>query len=351
MATKRIVLCEIVGNESKIIERNVTSALPILDGISISYNGSDNTHELIKAIGEKSKLPVHLENYPWKNFEENRSQSFQALKRFIEEQKWEAKDVYGLLLDADMLLEIAPEFDKQQLTATHYNIWQYCPSYRHYNVRLVRCDLAWHAVSVTHEYWAADSQQGNECLTTLLINDVGDGCCKDNKFSRDIYLLTEGLKAEPNNIRYMFYLANSYRNFGESEKAIEVFRTRIERGGWSEEVWYAYYMIGSCYESLRDAAKTQSVELERMAIALEKEANDQPNTDDAQRKANRLRCRAKRKKTKAKEKEEEATRRKNDAIAAYWEAFNYRPIRAEPIYFLAKLYRNLGMNNASFAKK
>jgi tetratricopeptide (TPR) repeat protein len=42
-------------------------------------------------------------------------------------------------------------------------------------------------------------------------------------------------------------LANSYRDAGELDKAIETFRKRIEIGGWIEEVWHSYYNIGICY--------------------------------------------------------------------------------------------------------
>ena len=46
---KKIILCMIVKNESKIIERCITSALPIIDAVSICDTGStDNTVEVIE---------------------------------------------------------------------------------------------------------------------------------------------------------------------------------------------------------------------------------------------------------------------------------------------------------------
>jgi tetratricopeptide (TPR) repeat protein len=42
-------------------------------------------------------------------------------------------------------------------------------------------------------------------------------------------------------------LANSYRDAGHYENAIETYRKRINIGGWIEEIWYSHYRIGNCY--------------------------------------------------------------------------------------------------------
>jgi len=56
---------------------------------------------------------------------------------------------------------------------------------------------------VTHEYLSTDNFN-KDTLNTLNIYDINDGGCKENKFLRDIQLLSEGLKQEPTNARYMF---------------------------------------------------------------------------------------------------------------------------------------------------
>jgi glycosyltransferase involved in cell wall biosynthesis len=47
---------------------------------------------------------------------------------------------------------------------------------------------------------------------------VGDGANKDDKFERDIQLLTDGLKEEPQNYRYYFYLAQSHKDLAGTLK-------------------------------------------------------------------------------------------------------------------------------------
>jgi tetratricopeptide (TPR) repeat protein len=84
----------------------------------------------------------------------------------------------------------------------------------------------------------------------LFILDIGDGGSKNDKFDRDIRLLSEAIILEPKNERYHFYLANSYHDSGKFEEAINIYQKRIDLGGWEQEVWYSYYRIGLCYKNL-----------------------------------------------------------------------------------------------------
>jgi hypothetical protein len=45
-------------------------------------------------------------------------------------------------------------------------------------------------------------------------------------------------------------LANSYHDCGRFGEAINVYKKRIELGGWTQEVWYSYYRIGLCYKNM-----------------------------------------------------------------------------------------------------
>ena len=47
-------------------------------------------------------------------------------------------------------------------------------------------------------------------------------------------------------------MANSYRDAGHLEKAIEYYKKRTELSGWYEEIWYSFYAIGGCYQKLGD---------------------------------------------------------------------------------------------------
>jgi tetratricopeptide (TPR) repeat protein len=120
------------------------------------------------------------------------------------------------------------------------------------NVRILKNNGKYKYIGVTHEY--IDSPPNSKICgiekNNLFIKDLGDGGAKHDKFERDIRLLTEGIKEEPNNVRYYFYLANSYHDSGKFNEAIDFYKKRIELAGWHEEIWYSYYRIGLCYKNL-----------------------------------------------------------------------------------------------------
>ena len=127
---------------------------------------------------------------------------------------------YILLMDADMKLEIRTtdilQF-KRMLINDAYYVVQGCSDFYNENIRIIRNDPGYHYWGVTHEYIELPDNAVIENISkdVLFITDVGDGGCKENKFKRDIELLIQGLEMSPDNPRYLFYLANSYRDSNE----------------------------------------------------------------------------------------------------------------------------------------
>jgi len=239
---KKICLCMIVKNEHKIIERCLQSCKKILDYISICDTGStDNTVEIIENFCKKHGIPGKVHHHEWKNFGYNRTLSYNTARETFPDAD------YCLLIDADMQLEVLPDFDKSKLNAGGYQVAQQNSSLYYFNTRLLGTKYNWKCVGVTHEYWSPeDPKCVSKQLTSLIMPDHGDGGCKDDKFDRDIRLLTQGLIDEPNNERYMFYLAQSYHDIGKYKEAIYWYRKRIKAAGWYEEVYYSYYRIARC---------------------------------------------------------------------------------------------------------
>ena len=245
----KICLNMIVKNESHIIARAIDSTISIIDSWCIIDTGStDNTIELIKE--KLSHLPGEVISRPWVNFGHNRSEAF------CEAQKW---GDWILLMDADMIL-VTHDFNRSDLDnkISGYQILQKNSSISYYNTRLLNSKFDWKCIGVTHEYFSVNSHshQINK-LESISINDIGDGGSKSDKFERDITLLTQGLEDEPTNGRYMFYLAQSYKDTQRFTEAIEWYEKRISVGGWYEEVWYSHYMIAVCYIELKMFEKAE----------------------------------------------------------------------------------------------
>jgi len=251
----------IVKNESKIILRLLESVLPLIDSYCICDTGStDSTTDIIQLFFDKHNLPGKIVTEPFRDFGYNRTY---ALRQCI---GMENAD-YLLLLDADMVLQLGnidvAEF-KKNLSADAYHMFQGSPVFVYKNVRLIKNDPRVTYWGVTHEYVQTppDFKYDDLPIDKLFIKDIGDGGAKSEKFERDVRLLTKGLEELPNNDRYTFYLANSYRDLGQYENAIKTYKKRIEIGGWIQEIWFSYYSIGKCYRDIGDFAQAMYYWLE-----------------------------------------------------------------------------------------
>lgn len=250
----KLVLILMVKNESAIIDRCLTAVESLVDAFCVHDTGStDDTCDRVHAF-----LKTHtgcLTQSTWKDFGHNRTLSFQAAREYLASQGWDLTTTYGLLLDADMVFRPGT-LRQQPLTEIGYTIIQRMGTLEYPNCRLVRMDHPWTCRGVTHEYW--DGPTTPLPKSVCWIDDRGDGGCKADKFERDARLLEQGLRDEPTNGRYMFYLAQTYNSLGRQKDAIQLYKQRIATGGWVEELWYSHYMIGQCYRILGDIPKFEA---------------------------------------------------------------------------------------------
>ena len=238
--TPKVCLNMIVKNEAKNLPRLFNSIKNIVDDYVIIDTGStDDTKDLIKKYWDNLNIKGHIEDIPFKNFGHNRTEALTIAKK-------KSNSEYFLLLDADMII-IDNGFKKEELNNKEVVMLKQKNQFiEWYNTRIVKANIDIRCVGVTHEYYDIKSAIC-EKLDSLYIEDIGDGGCKEDKYERDIRLLEQGIKDEPENNRYYFYLAQSYRDTNNLDKAIEFYKKHIEMPGWDEEIWYSYYMLSSLY--------------------------------------------------------------------------------------------------------
>ena len=245
----------IVKNESKVIRRLLESVAPIVDSFCICDTGStDDTVEIIQTFFKERRIPGKIVYETFKDFGHNRTFAMNAAATLVP-----GSADYLLLMDADMVLQINPEFSVKEFKSrmgrlNAFHLYQGSDTFNYKNTRIVKNHMGFSYWGVTHEYVKVPEGMtvayGTFEIKELFIRDIGDGGSKADKFERDIRLLEQGLVDNPNNDRYTFYLANSYRDNGNHEKAIETYKKRIEIGGWVEEVWQSHFNIGKCYRNL-----------------------------------------------------------------------------------------------------
>lgn len=243
-----------IKNEEKILLRCLQAMEGIVDMYCILDTGStDSSVEIAKKFLENR--PGCVTEEPWQNFGYNRTVSFQRAQEYCREGGWDLNDTYGILVDADMVF-VCGNLKEKTLGAVGYKALQKNGNLEYMNARLLRMDYGWKCVGVTHEYWDGPTEQLEK--EVCYIDDKNDGGCKADKFTRDRALLEAGLAADPNNVRYTFYLAQTYNCLNMLDESIVKYKKRIELGGWFEEIWYSYYSIGDLYKRKGDTIEFEA---------------------------------------------------------------------------------------------
>ncbi len=279
---KSLCLNMIVKNETANLDRCLSAVADYIDCWVIGDTGStDGTPDFVRAFFAARNIPGELHIFPFENFEQARNQAL--------EHAYASTLQYDYLLfdDADMELVVEDREFRSKLTASSYLLLQRS-SASYWNTRIVHRSSGARYRGLTHEY--VEVAGDRERLEGVWYKDHDSGSNRVDKFERDIRLLEQGLASEPHNHRHWFYLAQSYRDAGQTEKAAQIYDKRAEMGGWDEEAWYARLQAARCRLRLGD-------ELKFLHQALE--------------------------------------------------AFNQRPHRAEPLYDLARFYREKAMYGAS----
>ena len=246
---KKICLNMIVKNESKVIERCLTSCLPLIDYWVISDTGStDGTQIIIKNFFKKHGIPGKLFEDEWINFGKNRSIALQHLRDVSTNYGGEFDIDYIVIIDADEVFKYDDDLTEfPDLVADKYHIITRF-GVEYYRVQMVANRFDWKYVGILHEYIHAESAKTLELLKGIYDHPSPDGARSSDpkKYQRDAALLELALYDEPDNARYYFYLAQSYRDHHNFDKAIEKYGQRAEMGGFPEEVFYSLYQVALC---------------------------------------------------------------------------------------------------------
>lgn len=274
-----VTLCMIVKNEEHIIHECLDSMLPYIDRYDITDTGStDKTKEIIRAWGEKNNIPGEVYDHPWEGFGKSRTASLRNADKGGADYSW--------VIDADD--RITGEFKYPPQFGEH---WAYTLKIRRgdfewWRNQIFKNNVGWKYVGVLHEYADCPDMKERGGNIARLMGDYaidartmgsrtkafekeGDAEFWKQKYLADAATILdcltnpENINYEPDNLRYYFYLAQSYFDGGDFANAKIWYTKRAEKGGWEEEQWYSVLRVGMCMSNLgEDWSKIQDVFLQ-----------------------------------------------------------------------------------------
>lgn len=263
---KTLCLNMIVKNESAVIVdtlKNLISTFPALDYYCITDTGStDNTISLITNTFNAYNIAGEIFNDQWIDFATNRTLSLIHCA---------GKSKYILINDADdryqgKITEIDWTDAVEQLQHRDALSVKFGPVISYERPLILNNYNTWHwkFKGVLHEYLCKTNASGTKDMPHTYGQLNGDYFLIHNavsgnrtvsgadgiKYERDIKVLTEALTTEKDiNLcsRYTYYLAQSYRDYKDYDKAIYYWKQRITthaNNGYKQECYYSCIQLG-----------------------------------------------------------------------------------------------------------
>jgi glycosyltransferase involved in cell wall biosynthesis len=239
-----ICLNMIVKNEGHVIRRCLESVKRLIDyWVIVDTGSSDGTREIVRE--SLKDIPGELHERPWVNFGHNRNEAL-ALAR--------GREDYLLFIDADDRCTFTEDFKTSCLDKDIYYIKQELKHQavaefdyaNNYVVFLVKNHEDFYWEGVLHEalYW--NSKKSHGILTGAVIEYFHDGSrSKDPMiYDRDIEMLEEAIQKDPKNSRNVFYLAQTYWGAKDYQKAVGFYEKRTTMGGREDEIFYSLLALG-----------------------------------------------------------------------------------------------------------
>jgi hypothetical protein len=153
---------------------------------------------------------------------------------------------YALIIDADDILVCEHGFDpgafKAGLEADLYHVAIRHGSVHHYRPQICNNRLEFRFRGVLHEFIEGSAGHSSGTAAGIYIQAGVEGArsADPDKYRKDAALLERALLAEEDPFlrsRYTFYLANSWKDCSEVEKALATYLDRAGLGFWDEEVF------------------------------------------------------------------------------------------------------------------
>ena len=253
-ASKQTVcLNMIVKDESHIIEKTLSHLLehiPLTYWVICDTGSSDDTCAIIERFFKERKIKGELHRCEWKGFGKSRTEALNHAYN---------KTDYLFIFDADDSIHGNFVFPAP-LTHDQYQ-FPFGKGFSYTRPLLVNNRKKWKYVGVLHEY-LTEAEPGPISVEWLQGDFFIESGRLGNrnqidpklKYEKDAATLEHELTIETDKglcDRYAFYLAQSYKDCGNVDKAIEWYSSVLERNNWSQEKYFSALQLGQMYNNMK----------------------------------------------------------------------------------------------------
>jgi len=241
----------IVKNESHVIRdtlENLCSYFDFSYWVICDTGSTDGTQQIIRDFFGEKGISGELLEHEWRDFGHNRSLALSAAYN---------KTDYLLVFDADD--RIVGDFKlPSEMTMDSYYM-RLGQEFSWNRILIINNHKQWHFKGVLHELI-----EPIEPINGIILIDGdyyispghgGSRSSTDNKYLKDALILEKAFEDDVDEgmkNRYAFYCAQSYRDSGITDKAIEWYKKCLTRSNWVQEKYYSSYMIGNLYKQLNN---------------------------------------------------------------------------------------------------
>src|ERR1035437_698547 len=175
MAVK-LILTQIMKNESHVIERMLNSIKSIVDGVCIVDTGStDNSVEVVKKWGLDNNIETYVHQMSFDGFDICRNVSFTKAREFFLS-KNDGHTYYNFWLDADEQLVVDSKFDKTKINKDLYMFNTFIGAMKYTRNELCRLDKPFRFYGPIHEFIVCDEANiSSGLMEGLYVNVQMDG--------------------------------------------------------------------------------------------------------------------------------------------------------------------------------
>lgn len=257
---RTVCLSMIVKNEGSILNRCLNSVYPIIDYVYISDTGSsDDTKKVANNWLKENNVRGIVEPNNWVDFGHNRTESIERSKKLFNAD-------YTLVIDADEVLEFSDLTElkelKSSLSCDLYNIVCKYGGIEYLRPSLFSNNKNFFYKGALHEFL--------ECRDTIHSSSILKGVYNipiqdsnrnknKNKYENDAIILENAIKNNKDDSltqRYYFYLAQSYKDCNNIEKAILNYLNVLDQNGYIQEKYCSCLYLGRLLKYLNEKEKS-----------------------------------------------------------------------------------------------